>query len=416
MPQYDPNKNRGKGFGQPDLDELLRQWNRKLARLLGSKGPEEPQNPGNGPALPEGGRLFKGGALTVICVIVGLWLLTGLYKVDERESGVVLRLGSFNRITGAGLHWHLPYPFEKREIVNVTEVRNVEVGFRGSAKERVKEEALMLTEDQNIIDMQLAVQYNIKDPKAFLFNNLSSDRVDAKDIVKQAVETAVREVVGRHKIDFVLNEGRADIQAKTQALIQNILDRYKVGVQIIKVNINDVQPPEAVQAAFDDAVKAGQDKEKLRNEGRAYANDVVPKAKGLAAKLVKEAEGYKLSVVANAQGDASRFNQVVAEYGKGPKVMRDRLYFDMMQQVFSSTTKVLVDQKSGNNLLYLPLDKLINATNPTTLPSQQPKPAVVPDEPSTTDVPSEATEQPASSAPGGNNNSRSKNRVRDFLG
>lgn len=378
--------------GPPDLDEIFRSLNQKLSRLLGGRGGQ----PGGG--LPDGGRaLFKGGISLLALILVGVWLASGFYVVDAREVGVVLRMGSFNRVSDSGLQWHVPYPFEKVEIVNLTEVRSVEVGYRGNAKNRIPEESLMLTQDQNIIDVQLSVQYDVKDPKAFLFNNAAADR-DAKDIVKQATETAIREVVGRNKVDFVLNEGRAQIASDTSMLIQQTLDRYNLGVRVSKVNINDVQPPEQVLAAFDDAVKASQDREKLRNEGQAYANDVIPKASGLASRLMEEAEGYKQRVVSNAEGDAARFKQVLAEYSKAPGVMRERLYQDMMQQILSSSSKVLVDQKAGSNLLYLPLDKLIQQTG------AQPAPAGTPNPPPVTD--------PASAALAGANRSSSRDVVR----
>jgi membrane protease subunit HflK len=253
-------------------------------------------------------------------------------------------------------------------------VRSVEIGYRGSAKSRVEEESLMLTEDQNIIDVQLSVQYDIKDAREFLFNNLALEE-GAQDVVKQAAETAIREVVGRNKVDFVLNEGRGQIAVDTQRIMQQILDRYGMGVRIAKVNINDVQPPEPVIAAFDDAVKAGQDKEKLRNEGQAYANDVIPKAQGLAARLAQEADGYRQRVISTAEGDAARFQSVLAEYSKAPKVMRDRLYLDMMQQVLTNSSKVYVDQKAGSNLLYLPLDKLMQQTASDKAAEAKPAPA-----------------------------------------
>lgn len=395
MSQNDPNRGRQGSDGPPDLDEIFRQLNQRLARLLGAKPPPGQQE-------PEARAAFKGGAIAVIGVLLALWLGSGFYVVDAKEQGVVLRLGSFSRLTDPGLQWHAPYPFEKVEIVNLTELRSVEVGYRSNAKNKVPEESLMLTSDQNIIDVQLSVQYDVKDPKAFLFNNASSDG-DADDIVKQATETAIREVVGRNKVDFVLNEGRAQIAAEAQKLIQDILDRYGLGVRIAKVNINAVQPPEQVLAAFDDAVKAGQDKDKLRNEGLAYANDVVPRAKGMAARLEQEAEGYQQKVVARAQGDASRFKQVLSEYNKAPKVMRERLYLDMMQQVMSATSKVVVEQKGGNSLLYLPLDKLTQAVTP-------PLPASAAAPPSTA-----AASEPSAAARAGKNG-RDSGRSRDFLG
>ncbi|MGL6070326.1 FtsH protease activity modulator HflK [Craterilacuibacter sp.] len=369
MSQYDPNRGRGGNDGPPDLDEIFRRLNQKLSRLLGAKPPAAGNNGPTPETSPSG--LFRGGALAVVGVVAALWLASGFYVVDAREEGVVLRLGSYSRTTGPGLGWHLPYPFEKVEIVNLTEVRSIEVGYRGSAKNRIPEESLMLTDDQNIIDVQFSVQYDIKDAKAFLFNNAAQEK-DAKDIVKQAAETAIREVVGRNKVDFVLNEGRTQIAADTQLLIQQIVDRYNLGVRIAKVNINDVQPPQAVSSAFDDAVKAGQDKEKLRNEGQAYANDVIPKARGLASRLMEEAEGYRQRVVDNAEGDASRFTSVLSQYGQAPKVMRDRMYYDMMQQVMSNTSKVVVDQKGGGNLLYLPLDKLMQQAAPGSAPTPSP--------------------------------------------
>jgi modulator of FtsH protease HflK len=215
----------------------------------------------------------------------------------------------------------------------------------------------MLTDDENIIDIQFAVQYTLKSPEDFLFNNRSPE-----DSVLGAAETAIREIVGKNKMDFVLYEGREAVAAAASKLMQEILDRYKSGISISKVTMQNAQPPEQVQAAFDDAVKAGQDKERQKNEGQAYANDVIPKSRGNASRLLQESDGYKQRVIANAQGDASRFNQVVAEYGKAPKVMRDRMYLDTMQQMLSNSSKVLVDQKGGNNLLYLPLDKLIQST------------------------------------------------------
>ncbi|RXZ45147.1 FtsH protease activity modulator HflK [Crenobacter cavernae] len=367
MSQHDPN--RGRRDGPPDLDELFRQLNQKLARLLGAK---PPQGGGNSPE-PAPGIALKGSLLAAGGVALALWLVSGFYVVDAREQGVVLRLGSFDRLTDSGLQWHFPYPFEGVEIVTLTEVRSVEIGYRGSAQNRVPEESLMLTEDQNIIDVQLSAQYDVKDARAFLFNNLAADS-DAKDIVKQAGETAIREVVGKNNVDFVLNEGRGQIAVDTQRAMQLILDRYGLGVRIAKVNINDVQPPAPVQAAFDDAIKAGQDKDKLRNEGLAYANDVIPRAKGLAARLTAEADGYRQRVVATAEGDAARFRQVLPEYNKAPVVTRNRLYFEMMQQVLSNTSKIVVDQKKGSgNILYLPLNQLLDASKPgATLPGAGP--------------------------------------------
>jgi membrane protease subunit HflK len=254
------------------------------------------------------------------------------------------------------LRWHLPYPVEVVEAVNVSQVRTVEIGYRNNVRSKVLKESLMLTDDENIIDIQFAVQYILKNPEEFLFNNR-----EPENAVLQAAETAIREIIGKSKMDFVLYEGREQVAAKATQLMQDILDRYKIGIAISKVTMQNAQPPEQVQAAFDDAVKAGQDRERQKNEGQAYANDVIPKAKGNAARLLEEAEGYKQRVIASSEGDASRFKQVLVEYNKAPGVTRDRLYLDMMQQVFSNTSKIIVDQKSGSNLLYLPLDKLIQS-------------------------------------------------------
>jgi membrane protease subunit HflK len=215
----------------------------------------------------------------------------------------------------------------------------------------------MLTDDENIIDIQFAVQYFLKDPADYLFNNRNPD-----ENVRQAAETAIREVVGKSKMDFVLYEGREQVAASATKLIQEILDRYKSGILISKLTMQNAQPPEQVQAAFDDAVKAGQDRERQKNEGQAYANDVIPRASGTAARLIQESQGYKQSVIANAEGDVSRFKQILVEYEKAPAVTRERMYLDMMQQVMGNVSKVMVDQKNGNNLLYLPLDKLLETT------------------------------------------------------
>ncbi|MBA3904506.1 MAG: FtsH protease activity modulator HflK, partial [Rhodocyclaceae bacterium] len=245
---------------------------------------------------------------------------------------------------------------QTHEIVKLTDVRVVEVGYRGSDKNRVLKEALMLTDDENIINIQFAVQWFLKDPQEYLFNNRSPE-----DTVLQAAETAMREIVGKSKMDFVLYEGREQVAAQATKLMQDILDRYKTGIIISKATLQNVQPPEQVQAAFDDAVKAGQDRDRQVNEGQAYANDVIPKARGTASRLFEEANGYKSRVVANAEGEASRFRQILVEYNKAPEVTRQRMYLDTVQQVFSSTSKIMIDSKGQGNLLYLPLDKLMQA-------------------------------------------------------
>jgi membrane protease subunit HflK len=347
--------NKGNG-GPPDLEALLRKLNEKIAALMGGKG-----GSGNGSSeRPGSGEPMKGlgGGLGLIIAIAALiWLGSGFYIVDASQRGVVLRFGKKVDVTQSGPRWHLPFPIETVEVVNLSQVRTVEVGYRDNVKNKMPKESLMLTDDENIIDIQFAVQYFLSDPADYLFNNRMPD-----ENVRQAAETAIREVVGKNKMDYVLYEGREQVAAMGTKLIQEILDRYKSGILISKLTMQNAQPPEQVQAAFDDAVKAGQDRERQKNEGQAYANDVIPRAKGTAARLIQESEGYKQSVIANAEGDASRFKQIVVEYEKAPGVTRERMYIDMMQQVMGNVSKVMVDQKNGNSLLYLPLDKLIENT------------------------------------------------------
>ncbi len=344
----------GNNQGPPDLDEIWRNLNRKLNRLLGGKGGGGNNNEpsGGGPSAAAMG----GGAGLLAALVVVVWIASGFYIVNEGQEGVVLRFGKFVETTQSGPRWHLPYPIESAEVVNVKQVRTVEVGYRNNVKSKVLKEALMLTDDENIVDVQFAVQYVLKSPNDYLFNNRAPD-----DSVLQAAETAIREIVGRNSMDFVIFEGRADVAARAQKLMQEILDRYGSGISISKVTMQNAQPPEQVQAAFDDAVKASQDRERQKNEGEAYANDVIPRARGMAARLMQEAEGYRSRVIEQSQGDASRFRQIVAEYAKSPQVTRDRLYIDAMQQIMSNTSKILIDQKSGGNLLYLPLDKLMQS-------------------------------------------------------
>ena len=351
------NQNRGGKDGPPDLDELWRRLNQRLNGLFGGKNrPSGDSGGGGGRGFQPGFNIPGGfGLLAVLAVVI--WAASGFYIVDAGQRGVVLRFGKYSETTMPGPRWHLPTPLESVEVVNIEQVRTVEVGYRHNVRSKVINESLMLTDDENIIDLQFSVQYTLKDPEDYLFMNRSPD-----DAVMGAAETAIRQIVGKSKMNFVLYEGRAEVADRATKLMQEILDRYKTGINISKVNMQNAQPPEQVQAAFDDAVKAGQDLERLKNEGQAYANDVIPKARGVAARLIEEANGYKQSVIANAEGEASRFSQVLVEYSKAPQVTRERLYQDAMQQVLSSTTKVLVDDKSGGNLLYLPLDKLMQAT------------------------------------------------------
>ena len=353
-------KRGGGNQGPPDLEELWRDFNRRLSGMFGKKpsGGDGGGDGGGGSRMPTiSPRQFGGGIGVILILVVAIWLGSGFYIVDASQRGVVLQFGAFKETTEPGLRMRLPWPIQSHEIVNLTGVRTVEVGYRGSDKNKVLKEALMLTDDENIVSVQFAVQYLLKDPKDYLFSNRHPD-----DTVMQAAETAIREVVGKNKMDFVLYEGRDQIAANTQKLIQDILDRYQTGIQVRSVSMQSTQPPEQVQAAFDDAVKAGQDRERHKNEGQAYANDVIPRARGAASRLMEEATGYRQRIIVTAEGDASRFKQILTEYSKAPEVTRNRMYLETVQQVYANTTKVMLDAKGSGNLLYLPLDKLIQAT------------------------------------------------------
>jgi len=352
----DPWGSGGGRQGPPDLDEVIRKFQQRLNRLFGGGGR------GNGAAAGGGMGKFGGGLIALIVLV--LWLATGFYIVKEGEAGVVLRFGQYIETTSPGLHWRMPYPIETAEIVNVQKINTVEVGYRtqGRSARRtpVPLEALMLTRDENIVDIQFAVQYRVKDPRDLLFN--VSDPVPFT--VRSATESAVREVVGKNSFDFVITEGRAEIAAGTKELLQKILDRYQTGIQVITVEMQSAQAPAEVKAAFDDAVKAREDEERLKNEAEAYANDVVPRARGQAARLLQEAHGYKASIIARAQGEARRFEQILVQYRKAPEVTRERLYLEALEEVMQKAGKVVVDQKQGGNILYLPLDKIINRQPP----------------------------------------------------
>ena len=340
------------GEGPPDLDQLWRDFNARLNRLFGARN----DGPGPGGYRPDS----KGASVTagLIAIIAGfIWLASGTFIVQEGHTAVVTTFGKISHTAGSGLNWRWPAPFQAHETVNVSQVRTEEIGFRGTSKSRMPAEALMLTDDANIIDVQFAVQYTLKDPIAWLYNN--SDR---EVTVRQVAESAIREVVGQNKTDFVLYGGREKIALDTKTIMQSLVDEYKLGVLVTNVTMQTVQPPEQVQGAFEDVNKANQDKARAKNEGEAYANDVLPKAEGAAIRLVKDAEAYRIMVTENATGNAARFNQVYTEYQKAPAVTRDRMYLDTMQQIFTSASKVMVDAKANNNMLYLPLDKLIAQT------------------------------------------------------
>jgi len=341
--------------GPPDLEELWRDLNRRLAGMFGKKTGGG-SGGGDRPPVEFNPRFLGGGITLLVALVVLAWLASGFYIVDASQRGLVLQFGRFKESTESGLRWRLPYPIQTHELVNISGVRTLEVGYRGSEKNKVLRESLMLTDDENIINIQFAVQYILKDPVDYLFNNRNPE-----EAVMQVAETAIRQIVGRNRMDFVLYEGREQIAVNASTLMQEILDRYKTGIMISKVTMQNAQPPEQVQSAFDDAVKAGQDRERQINEGQAYANDVIPKAQGTAARLRQEADGYRQRLIATAEGDASRFRQINTEYAKAPEVTRSRMYLETMQQVYSSASKVMVDAKGQGNLLYLPLDKLMQA-------------------------------------------------------
>jgi len=353
----------GQGNGQngpPDLDDLIKDLKKKFSGFLGGGGRKSAGGGGGGGMPSLGGKAW----VLIVLVLGLLWAASGFYVVEQGEQGVELQFGQYKQVTEAGLRWHLPYPVETVEIVNVQQIRTVEVGYRSNTRSNqfatVPQEALMLTKDENIIDIQFAVQYDIKDPRFLLFN--VSENLD--QVVRQATESSVREVVGRNTMDFAITGGRAEIAQETRLLLQNILDRYQTGINVKAVEMQNAQPPSEVKGAFDDAVKAREDEVKFRNEAEAYANDIIPRARGSASRVLQEAQAYQASVVAKAQGEASRFTQVLSEYHKAPGVTRDRLYIDAMEQVLSRSTKIMIDQSAGgNNVMYLPLDQLIRQRN-----------------------------------------------------
>lgn len=350
-----PPRRPQKGDGPPDLDEVWRDFNQRISGLFGRKGGGRNNNPGGGgfSPSPRGTRIGVG---LIAGIALAVWLASGFFIVQEGQVAVVTQFGKYKTTAPAGFQWRLPYPIQSHEAVNVSQLRTFEVGFRGSSRNKVMPESLMLTDDENIVDMQFVVQYRLRADGApdYLFNMRDPD-----ESVRQASETAMREIVGKQRMDFVLYEGRTQVAGEVQNLMQQILDRYRTGIQVSTVAIQNVQPPEQVQAAFDDAVKAGQDRERQINEGQAYANQVVPLARGQASRMLEQAEGYRAKVVGDATGDAARFTSIVAEYQKAPSLMRERMYLETMQQVFQNASKVMVDTQNGNNMIYLPLDKIV---------------------------------------------------------
>jgi membrane protease subunit HflK len=366
----------GRGDGPPDLDELWRDFNRRLGSLFGRRGGPR----GNGSGDPDGGSNFQPnlksagvGAALIGGVVVLIWLGSGVFIVQEGQQAVITSFGRYSHTVDAGFQWRFPYPFQAHETVNVTQLRSKEIGRNSVSQATGLRDSSMLTQDENIVDIRFTVQYRIKNAREFLFENR-----DPEDAVTLAAESAVREIVGRSKIDSVLYEQRDAISSDLARSVQSQLDRLKTGIVVVNVNVQSVQPPEQVQAAFEDTLKAGQDGDRLKKEALAYASAEIPKAQGTASRLRQEAEGYRARVVDQADGDAARFSRQLAEYQKAPQVTRDRLYIDTMQQVYSNVTKVMIDARSNASLLSLPLDKLLQQA----AAAPPPAPATVPATPS----------------------------------
>jgi membrane protease subunit HflK len=378
--------------GPPDLDELWRDFNRKLSGLFGGRGGPRrgPQPNGSGGDGGGGGPSFRvpdpksaGIGVGLIAGVVALvWLGSGVFIVQEGHQAVVTQFGRYAYTADAGIQWRYPYPFQAHETVPVTQLRSVDIGRNTTVQATGLRDSSMLTQDENIVDIRFTVQYRLREARAYLFENRNPD-----EAVVQASESAVREIVGRNRVDAVLYEQRDALAADLVKSIQGQLDRLNAGIIIANVNVQNVQVPEQVQAAFNDAVKAGADRDRFKNEGQAYASDVIPRAQGTAARLREEAEAYRARAIATADGDAQRFRSVLAEYQKAPEVTRDRLYIETMQQVYGNVTKVMVDSRAGSNLLYLPLDKVLQqagvpagaaaaAVAPPTAPADAP-PAVI---------------------------------------
>ncbi len=358
----DPWGGGGNDQGPPDLDEVVKKMQDKFGSFFGG-GKGGGSNAGNGSIGSVGL-----GIIAVLAVLV--WALSGIYIIDEGKRGVILQFGAYNETTLPGPHWY-PRFIQSVEKVDISQIRDAAIGYRTGTSSRqtstdVGRESLMLTQDENIVDIKLAIQYKIKSASDYLFKVINPDVT-----LREATESSIREIIGKSKMDFVLTEGRAQIADDVHLLIQKILDRYETGLLITSVNMQDAQPPEQVQAAFEDAVKAREDNERLKNEAEAYANDILPRANGKAARIVQESNGYKQKVIAEANGETSRFLEMLAEYKKAPEVTRKRLYIETIESVMTKTNKILVDVKGGNSLFYLPLDKIIgSSTVPINTPAQ----------------------------------------------
>ena len=355
----DPWGNKNNQEGPPDLDEVVKNLQKKFSSLFGGGKGGDKGNSGSG----DNSFGIKG-VLVVLVLLLGVWLATGFYTVQQGETAVILRFGSFQQANTAGLHWHLPTPLETKIIVNTEKVQTVEVGYRSSAnnsRQTVQRESLMLTEDENIIDIAFAVQYRISNANNFLFN--VSDQMDV--LVRSSTEAAVREVVGKTSMDDVITSGRSIVASKTSEILQRILDRYESGIEIVSVDMQHALPPSEVKPAFDDAVKAREDEVRYKNEAEAYSNDVIPRARGKSARIMQESEAYKATVIAQAEGEASRFSSILKEYNVAPEVSRERMYLESMEKVLEGSNLVMVDQKNSNNIMYLPLDRMLNRYDST---------------------------------------------------
>ena len=387
-----PGGRPGANAGPPDLDELWRDFNRKLNGWMG--GANRPPGGGRGPGsyLPPDFKNVRIGGGLILGLAVLIWLATGFFIVQEGQQAVITQFGRYKSTLNAGFNWRLPYPIQRHELVFVTQIRSVDVGRDNVLKATGLRESAMLTQDENILDIKFAVQYRLSDARAFLFESKNPT-----DAVVQAAETSVREVLGKMKMDAALSDERDQIAPRVRAMMQEILDRYKVGVEVVAINLQQggVRPPEQVQASFDDVLKAGQERERAKNEAQAYANDVIPRAVGSAARLKEEADAYKARVVAQAQGDAQRFRSVFNEYQKAPQVTRDRMYLDAMQQIYTNVTKVLVDSRQGATLLNLPLEKILQMNAAGDPLSAPPAAATVP-APSTAPLPTSNAVDPRS--------------------
>ena len=365
----DPRPNNGQQ--PPDLDELWRDLNRKLGGLFGGRdgGGRRPDGGGSGGGFQPDMKSAGLGVGVIAGIAFLIWMGTGFFIVQEGQQAVITQFGKYKSTVGAGFNWRLPYPVERHELVFVTQIRSTDVGRDTVIKSTGLRESAMLTEDENIVEIKFAVQYRLSDARAWLFESKNPS-----DAVVQAAETAVREVVGKMRMDTALAEERDQIAPRVRVLMQTILDRYKVGVEVVGINLQQggVRPPEQVQASFDDVLKAGQERERAKNEAQAYANDVIPRAVGSASRMNEEAAAYKARIVAQAQGDSQRFASIFTEYQKAPQVTRDRMYLETMQQIYGNVTKVLVDSRQGSNLLYMPLDKIMQSVVSGAVPSESP--------------------------------------------